>query len=69
MTNTMTITCNCKTHADGARSAKLTGPVAEAFAKRTGRDRAERLHGLVTLANHPAKMMRIANARKGIEAA
>lgn len=69
MNDTITITCPCKTHTDGARSATLTGPVAETFAKRTGRDRAERLHGLVTLANHPAKVIRIANARKGIKAA
>lgn len=60
------ITCDCATHADGARSAVLVGPAAVALAARKGKAQSDRIHGFVTLANHPAAMMRKANERDGI---
>jgi hypothetical protein len=63
------ITCTCKTHAADANTAIVTGPAAPAIAARKGADQAERIHGYVTMANHPAKMMRIANERNGVFAA
>lgn len=48
------ITCTCTSH-NGANSAIVAFPIATS-----------RIHGTVLLANHPAKIMRIANERKGI---
>jgi hypothetical protein len=62
------VTCTCKTHAADANSAVITGPAAPAIAARKGADQAERIHGYVTMANHPARMMRIANERSGVYA-
>jgi hypothetical protein len=62
------ITCDCATHG-ASRSAIIVGATATALAARKGRDRDERIHGFVTLANHPAKMMQVANERNGIFAA
>lgn len=64
----MKITCHCDTHG-ASRSAIIVGATASALAARKGKDRDERIHGFVTMANHPAKMIRIANERKGIFAA
>jgi hypothetical protein len=66
MTKTEAISCDCSTHTDGARGALVPEATAAAIAKLSGAKRAARIHGFVTLANHPAKMIRAANARKGI---
>jgi hypothetical protein len=63
----VTITCDCATHAEGARSAILTSAAtSDALSSLTGRTQAERIHGFVTMANHPARMIQLSNARKGI---
>lgn len=61
------ITCGCATHPEAA--AILTGRTAEAVDKLKGKTRDERIHGFVTMANHPARMIRISNERSGIYAA
>jgi hypothetical protein len=63
------ISCGCATHPANASEAVLTGATAEALSKRTGKNRDERIHGFVTMANHPARMIRISNERSGIYAA
>jgi hypothetical protein len=63
------VTCSCATHTADANSAVIFGAAATALSKRTGRDRDERVHGFVTLANHPAAMIRLSNERNGIFAA
>jgi hypothetical protein len=65
----ITITCDCKTHEGHTNVAFLTGAVADALARQEGKELTERIHGYVTMANHPAKMMRVASERKGIFAA
>ena len=62
------ITCDCGSHEPGADKARLTGLIAETLATRTGKELADKTHGYVTLANHPARMIRVSNARKGIHA-
>lgn len=66
---TMEITCDCKSHADDARSAVLVGPVADALSARTGKARTDRIHGFVLMANHPAAVLRKAAEQDGVFAA
>jgi hypothetical protein len=63
------VTCPCATHTADANSAVLLGAVATALSERTGRNRDERIHGYVTLANHPSAMLRLSSERNGIFAA
>jgi hypothetical protein len=63
------ITCDCATHKDGARSAILTGATGTALAAKKGKAQSDRIHGFVTMAHHPAKMIRVSNERSGIFAA
>lgn len=60
------ISCGCASHGGHGCAAIVTGPAAEAISKLTGAKQRERIHGFVLLANHPAAMMRKANARKGM---
>jgi hypothetical protein len=63
------VTCSCATHTADANSAIILGPAWIALGNRTGKNRDERVHGFVTLANHPAAMIRRSNERNGIFAA
>lgn len=60
------ITCMCGGHDSDKVSAIIAGAAAAAIDTRTGKDRDERIHGFVNMANHPAKMIRISNERKGV---
>jgi hypothetical protein len=60
------ITCMCGGHDSDKASAVIVGAAADAIDARTGKDRDERIHGFVSMANHPARMIRIASERKGV---
>lgn len=64
------ITCPCGTHTANTNSAVITNAATiAALSARKGTERDERVHGFVVMANHPARMMQVANARKGVFAA
>ena len=63
------VTCSCASHAGHGNAAVIKGQAAAGIAALKPAQRAERIHGFVLLANHPAPTMRARNARKGIYAA
>lgn len=52
------IRCTCASHVGYGDSAIVAYPIA-----------VKNIHGTVLMANHPAKIMRVANERKGVWAA
>ncbi len=52
------MSCDCKQHEGYGNKAIMVRGITEMHA--------DRIHGFVLLANHPAKMMRQANARTGL---
>jgi len=62
------ITCDCPNHPGDTYSAVITGPAGPALMALEGRKQEDRIHGFVSLANHPADMMRRAAERDGVYA-
>jgi hypothetical protein len=62
------IKCDCATHPAGANSAVIVGAAGPAVQALKGKAQRDRIHGLIVMANHPAKMISGAAARDGIHA-
>lgn len=62
-------TCFCGGHEGHGNAMVITGPAGAAINARSGKDRDDRIHGFVLLANDPNPGIRMFQSRKGVFAA